>query len=295
MLRIDKVAGRDTLMESDIPFLKIFKKGKVREVYELGEYLLIIATDRLSAFDVVMKSGIPHKGVYLTKQSSFWFKFLNQKGYRTHFVTDDIAEMAKLTGEKRLCDLPWLKGRTMLGRKAELVPVEAVCRFRVFGSAVPALKEKKWIWDAPEIAGEIKEGALIKNGPIFTPTEKSETDDKISFDQMVKVVGDRARAEEIKHKTIEIFKLVNDHAQKTFNFEIADGKIEWGLHGGELMLIDENFTSDSARFMPDKSKEFFRSWLKDNGLKGQAVALPDEVAMAVADLYAAQCRSMRVL
>lgn len=295
MLRIDKVAGRDTLMESDIPFLKIFKKGKVREVYELGEYLLIIATDRLSAFDVVMKSGIPHKGVYLTKQSSFWFKFLNQKGYRTHFVTDDIAEMAKLTGEKRLCDLPWLKGRTMLGRKAELVPVEAVCRFRVFGSAVPALKEKKWIWDAPEIAGEIKEGALIKNGPIFTPTEKSETDDKISFDQMVKVVGDRARAEEIKNKTIEIFKLVNDHAQKTFNFEIADGKIEWGLHGGELMLIDETFTSDSARFVPDKSKEFFRSWLKDNNLKGQAVALPDEVAMAVADLYAAQCRAMRIL
>lgn len=295
MLKIDKVSGREVLMESDIPFLKVFKKGKVREVYELGEYLLIVATDRLSAFDVVMKSGIPHKGVYLTKQSSFWFKFLNQKGYLTHFVTDDIGEMAKLTGEKRLCDLPWLKGRAMLGKKAELVPVEAVCRFRVFGSAVPALKENKWIWDAPEIDGEIKEGALIKNGPLFTPTEKSETDDKISFDQMVKIVGDKTRAEEIKNKTLEIFRLVNDHAQKTFNFEIADGKIEWGLFGGKLMLIDETFTSDSARFMPDKSKEFFRSWLKDNNLKGQAVALPDDIALAVADLYAAQCRSMRVL
>jgi phosphoribosylaminoimidazole-succinocarboxamide synthase len=295
MLKIDKLSGRDVLMESDIPFLKVFKKGKVREVYELGDQLLIVATDRLSAFDVVMKSGIPHKGVYLTKQSSFWFKLLNQKGYLTHFVTDDIAEIAKLTGEKRLLDLPWLKGRTMLGKRAELVPVEAVCRFRVFGSAIPALKEKKWIWEPAEIEGEIKEGALIKNGPLFTPTEKSETDDKISFEQMVKIVGDRTRAEEIKNKTLEIFRLANDHAQKAFGFEIADGKIEWGLYDGKLMLIDETFTSDSARFIPDKSKEFFRSWLKEKNLKGQAVTLPNDIALAVADLYASQCRSMRVL
>lgn len=295
MLQIERVAGHSVLMESDIPFLKVFKKGKVREVYEAGEYLLIVATDRISAFDVVMKSGIPSKGIYLTKQSAFWFRFLNGKGFLTHFVTDDIAEMVKLTGEKRLLDLPWLKGRAMLGRKATLVPIEAVCRFRVFGSAIPALKEKKWIWDPVEIEGELKEGALIKNGPVFTPTEKSEHDEKITFEQMVKIVGDRARAEEIRDKTLAIFRLVNEHAQKTFGFEIADGKVEWGIRDGKLMLIDETFTSDSARFMPDKSKEFFRSWLKQNGFKGEAIAVPDEVALAVADLYAAQCRAMRVL
>jgi len=295
MIRIERVAGREVLMESDIPFLKVFKKGKVREVYEIGDYLLIVATDRISAFDVVMKSGIPHKGVYLTKQSSFWFRFLNEKGFLTHFVSDDIAEIVHITGEKQLITLPWLVGRTTLAKKAALVPVEAVCRFRIFGSAIAALKENKWIWDPLEIEGELKEGALIKNGPVFTPTEKSEHDEKISFEQMVKMVGDRRRAEEIRDKTIAIFRLANEHAQKTFGFEIADGKIEWGIFNDDLMLIDETFTSDSARFMPDKSKEFFRSWLKQQGFKGEAVVIPDDVAVAVADLYAAQCRAMRVL
>ncbi len=295
MARIDQVAGHHILMESDIPFLPVFKKGKVREVYEIGDYLLIVATDRISAFDVVMKSGIPNKGVYLTKQSAFWFRFLNERGFLTHFVTDDLAEIARITGEKRLLDLPWLAGRTMLGKKANLVPIEAVCRFRVFGSALAALRENKWIWDPVEIEGELAEGALIKNGPVFTPTEKSEHDEKITFEQMANIVGDRSRASEIRDKTIAIFRLVNEHARKTFGFEIADGKVEWGLHGGKLMLIDETFTSDSARFVPDKSKEFFRSWLKKQGTVGTAAVIPDEVALAVADLYAAQCRAMRVL
>ncbi|MBO4711096.1 hypothetical protein J5681_04200, partial [bacterium] len=99
MLRIEKVAGKDVLMESEIPFLKLFKKGKVREVYELGEYLLIVATDRISAFDVVMKTGVPSKGIYLTQQSAFWFKFIKEHGFSTHFVSDDVEEIATITGE----------------------------------------------------------------------------------------------------------------------------------------------------------------------------------------------------
>ncbi len=295
MLRIEKVAGRDTLMETDIPFLKIFKKGKVREVYEAGENLLIIATDRISAFDVIMETGIPSKGIYLTQQSGFWFRYLQRQGYGTHFISDDLDEIAGMLNEPRLKELSWLRGRVTLGRKAELVPVEAVCRLRVFGSAIPALKNNAWIWDKVEIEGELKEGALIKNGPVFTPTEKSETDDKISFEQMVAIVGDRKRAEEIRDTTIKIFAEANRYAQERFGFEIADGKVEYGLLDGKLILIDETFTSDSARFMPDKSKEYFRKWLTDNGLKGKSTRVPDEIALHVAALYESQCRDMRII
>jgi len=295
MLRIEKVAGREVLMESDIPFLKKFKDGKVREVYEIGDYLLIVATDRISAFDVVMKTGVPSKGKYLTQQSSFWFKFLKQKGYSTHFITDDVDEIVEMTGEKRLLDLPWLKGRVMLGKKAEVIPVEAIARFKVFGSAVTALKENTWIWDNVETEGEPVAGAVIKNGPVFTPTEKSETDDKISFEQMVEIVGDRELSQKIKETTVELFRLCNDHAVKNFGFEIADGKVEYGMIDGKLSLIDETFTSDSARFIPDKSKEVFRKWLTDNNLKKVEAEVPQDVAIMVSELYKSQCDDMKIV
>lgn len=294
MPKIEQVAGRSVLMESDIPFLKLFKKGKVREVYEIGEYLLIVATDRISAFDVVMKSGVPGKGIYLTKQSSYWFKFVEQNGFDTHFVTDDLDKIVEITGEKRLFDLEWLKGRVMLGKKAEVLPVEAVCRFRIFGSAISALQSDSWIWDKVESDEGLKEGALIKNGPIFTPTEKSETDDKISFEQMVTLIGDRELAEKVKKNTIDLFKMCNDHALSKFGFEIADGKVEYGIIDGKLSLVDEMFTSDSARFIPDKSKEVFRKWLTVNNLKKVAATLPDDVAMKVSALYKSQCEDMGI-
>lgn len=293
-MRIEKVAGFDVLMESDIPFLKLFRKGKVREVYEIGEYLLIVATDRISAFDVIMKSGVPKKGIYLTSQSAFWFKYLKKEGFDTHFVTDDINEIVKLTGEKRLAELKWLEGRVMLGKKAEVLPVEAVCRFRIFGSAVSALQTDTWIWDPIEAEGGLKEGALIKNGPVFTPTEKSETDDKISFEQMVDIIGDRQLALKVKESTIELFKVCNNYAVKNLGFEIADGKVEYGIIDGKLSLVDETFTSDSTRFIPDKSKEVFRKWLTDNNLKKVAAVLPDDIAMMVSDLYKSQCEKMGI-
>ncbi len=295
MLRIEKVAGREVLMESDIPFLKKFKEGKVREVYEIGDYLLIVATDRISAFDVVMKTGVPEKGKYLTKQSAFWFRFLKEKGYSTHFITDDLNEIAEITGEKRLLELDWLKDRVMLGKKADVIMVEAIARFKVFGSAVAALKENTWIWDKVETEGEPVAGAVIKNGPVFTPTEKSETDDKISFDQMVKIVGDRDLSQKIKDTTVELFRLCNDYAVKNFGFEIADGKVEYGMIDGKLSLIDETFTSDSARFIPDKSKEVFRKWLTDNGLKKVETEVPEDISIMVSDLYRSQCTDMKLL
>lgn len=294
MLRIEKVAGHDVLMESDIPFLRLFRKGKVREVYEIGEYLLIVATDRISAFDVIMKSGVPKKGIYLTKQSAFWFKYLKKEGFDTHFVSDDIQEIIRITGEKRLEDLKWLEGRVMLGKKAEVLPVEAVCRFRIFGSAVTALQTDSWIWDPIEAEGGLREGALIKNGPVFTPTEKSETDDKISFEQMVNIIGDRELALKVKESTIALFRKCNDYAVKNLGFEIADGKVEYGIIGGNLALVDETFTSDSTRFIPDQSKEVFRKWLTDNNLKKVAAVIPDDVAMMVSSLYRSQCDKMGI-
>lgn len=296
MLRIDSIGSKQVLMESDIPFLKIFKKGKVREVYEIGDNLLIIATDRISAFDVVMKSGIPGKGVFLTLQSGFWFRFLEKNGFLTHYISDDIAEIAGITGENRLLELEWLKGRTMLCKKAALLPVEAVCRFRVFGSAIPALKNNQWIWDKIELEdGILEEGALIKNGPVFTPTEKSETDDKITVSQVEKILGSKEMADEMQKKTIEIFKAANAYAKKDFGFEIADGKIEFGMRDNKMIVIDETFTSDSARFIPDKSKEVFRKWLTDNNLKGKAAEVPDAMALKISSLYESQCEDMGLL
>lgn len=294
MLRIEKVAGHDVLMESDIPFLKLFRKGKVREVYEIGEYLLIVATDRISAFDVIMKSGVPRKGIYLTKQSAFWFKYLKKEGFDTHFVSDDIDEIVKITGENRLRELKWLEGRVMLGKRAQVLPVEAVCRFRIFGSAVTALRTDTWIWDPIEAEGGLKEGALIKNGPVFTPTEKSETDDKISFEQMVSIIGDRELATRVKESTIALFRKCNDYAVKNLGFEIADGKVEYGMIEGKLALVDETFTSDSTRFIPDQSKEVFRKWLTDNNLKKVAAVIPDDIAMMVSELYKGQCDKMGI-
>lgn len=294
MLRIEKVAGHDVLMESDIPFLKLFRKGKVREVYEIGEYLLIVATDRISAFDVIMKSGVPRKGIYLTKQSAFWFKYLKKEGFDTHFVSDDIDEIVKITGENRLRELKWLEGRVMLGKRAQVLPVEAVCRFRIFGSAVTALQTDTWIWDPIEAEGGLKEGALIKNGPVFTPTEKSETDDKISFEQMVSIIGDRELATRVKESTIALFRKCNDYAVKNLGFEIADGKVEYGMIEGKLALVDETFTSDSTRFIPDQSKEVFRKWLTDNNLKKVAAVIPDDIAMMVSELYKGQCDKMGI-
>lgn len=294
MLEIKKVAGQDVLMESDIPFLKLFRKGKVREVYEIGEYLLIVATDRISAFDVIMKSGIPKKGIYLTKQSSFWFKFIEINGCNTHFVSDNLGEIVEITGEKRLSEIPWLKDRVMLCKKAEVFPVEAVCRFRIFGSAVTALQTDSWIWDPIEADGGLKEGALIKNGPVFTPTEKSETDEKITFAQLGKMIGFEM-AEEIKRLTIGLFKMCNEHALTKFGFEIADGKVEYGIIDRNLALVDETFTSDSTRFIPDRSKEVFRKWLTDNNLKKVSVEIPDEIAVMISGLYMEQCRIMGIL
>ncbi len=293
MLRIETVRDKKVLMESEIPFLKLFQKGKVREVYEKDDYLVIVATDRISAFDVIMKTGIPLKGAYLTAQSSKWFREIEKAGWKTHFISDDLNEIADIIKEPELKKIEWLKGRVMLGKKAKPLPIEAVCRFRVFGSALSALKDGSWIWDAVELEDKLESGVRIKNGPIFTPTEKSETDDKITFEQMTKMIGEETSLK-VKKGTCEIFEYCNKLAEKEMSFEIADGKIEWGFIDDELAVIDEAFTSDSARFIPDKSKEAFRQWLVSNNYKGKSVEIPEAIAFEVSDLYRSQCLQMGI-
>ena len=291
------VAGQKALISTDISFLTPFKKGKVREVYEMGIYLLIIATDRISAFDVVMDTPIPKKGVYLTAQSSYWFKELEKAGYPTHFVTDDFDEIVKITGVTELNSLKNdLDGRVMLGKKADALPIEAICRFRIFGSALSALKNKTWIWEPIELEGDVEPGVKIVDGPAFTPTDKSETDEKITFEQMTELVGsDKNLAAKVKKMSLDIFRFANKKATTELGFEIADGKVEYGILNDELILIDETFTSDSTRFMPDKSKEVFRQWLISNNLKGKAAAIPENVVMEVSKLYREQCESMGIV
>lgn len=293
MLKIETVADKKVLIESEISFLKLFQKGKVREVYEKDDYLIIVATDRISAFDVIMRTGVPSKGKYLTAQSSKWFKEIEKAGWKTHFISDDLDEIADIIEEPELKKIEWLKGRVMLGRKAKPLPIEAVCRFRIFGSALSALKNGSWVWDQIELEGNLEPGVLIKDGPVFTPTEKSETDDKISFEQMIEEVGEET-ALKVKTATCDIFRYCNHLAKKEMTFEIADGKIEWGFIDDELAVIDEAFTSDSARFIPDKSKEAFRQWLISNNHKGESVEIPENIALEISELYKSQCIQMGI-
>ncbi len=293
MIERTTVAGRPAVITTNLSFLKPFKKGKVREVYETGDYLLIVATDRISAFDVIMRTPVPGKGVYLTAQSAFWFKELEQAGFHTHFVSDSLDDIVDITGETRLRQ--WTKelsGRIMLAKKADALPIEAVCRFRIFGSALAALKNDSWIWDPITLQGPLEPGVKVADAPVFTPTDKSETDEKITFEQMVTILdGNRELAEQVKQQTLDIFRFANDRAA-AMGFEIADGKVEFGLIDGTLTLIDETFTSDSTRFIPDKSKEVFRQWLISHNLKGRSAVIPDAVAGDVADLYREQCTTM---
>src|SRR4051812_49107427 len=210
------------------------RRGKVRDVYDLGDSLLLVATDRISAFDWVLPSGIPDKGRVLTQISAFWFNLLREPN---HLLSLDLSNDI---------DDPALIGRSTVCRKCEVVPVECVVRGYLEGSGWREYQKTGTVCDVRLPAGLVQCSKLPE--PIFTPATKAESghDENISLEQMIEVVG-RETAEELKRRSLDVYRRGAEHAA-SHGILIADTKFEWGWHEGKLILIDEVLTPDSSRF-----------------------------------------------
>jgi phosphoribosylaminoimidazole-succinocarboxamide synthase len=244
------------------------RRGKVRDVYDLGDRLVIVATDRISAFDWVLPTGIPDKGRVLSGMTRFWLDLLKVPN---HLLTMNVAEMPAAFAAQA----DRLRGRTMLVRKADVVPIECVVRGYIAGSGWKEYRQHGTACGIRLPAGLRESDALPE--PIFTPATKEENghDINISFEQMAEQVG-RPVSEELRQRCVDIYRRAADYARQR-GMIIADTKFEWGkLPGGELILIDEVLTPDSSRFwpadqyQPGKSppsfdKQFVRDWLESCG------------------------------
>ncbi|HVX13429.1 MAG TPA: phosphoribosylaminoimidazolesuccinocarboxamide synthase [Pirellulales bacterium] len=263
------------------------RRGKVRDVYDLGEMLLLVATDRISAFDWILPSGIPDKGKILTQLSRFWFELL---GEPHHLITCDVDEMPLPDG----IDRGPLAGRTMLVRKTKVVPIECVARGYLSGSGWKEYVQHRTVCKIPLPAGLTESDRLAE--PIFTPATKAESghDENISFETMSEAVG-HDLSEELRHRTLDVYRRGSHYARER-GIIIADTKLEWGLVAGQgngratAILIDEVLTPDSSRFWPaDRyqpgrgqasfDKQYVRDWLEGTGWDKQSPppALPEEV------------------
>ncbi|MBF0464930.1 MAG: phosphoribosylaminoimidazolesuccinocarboxamide synthase [Nitrospirae bacterium] len=229
--------------ETDFSDLKLLRRGKVRDIYEIGQYLLFIATDRLSAFDVVLPDCIPSKGEVLTAISTFWFSFLKDI-VGNHLQSTDISEFPEVCHKYNES----LKGRALLVKKAVTFPVECIVRGYISGSAWSEYKKSGKVCGISLPEG-LKESDKL-NEPIFTPSTKAEHghDINISFDEASKLVG-ASQMEKLKELSLNIYKKASAYALSK-GIIIADTKFEFGLFDGETILIDEVLTPDSSRFWP---------------------------------------------
>lgn len=264
-------------------------RGKVRDVYDLGDRLLLVSTDRISAFDWVLPTGIPDKGRVLTQIAAFWFKLL---GEPNHLISTDINEM----GLPADADRAMLAGRSTLCRKTTVVPIECVVRGYLAGSGWKEYQQTGTVCGVKLPSG-LTESARLPE-PIFTPSTKAATghDENISFDRMVEIVG-RDLAEELQRRSLRIFQRGSEYARQR-GIIIADTKFEFGRIGNELLLIDEVLTPDSSRFwpadqyspgrgQPSFDKQFVRDWLSstDWDKYSPPPALPDDVVAKTRHKY----------
>jgi phosphoribosylaminoimidazole-succinocarboxamide synthase len=232
------------LYQTDLKGLKLVNRGKVRDLYDLGEYLLIVATDRISAFDVIMPNPIPGKGEILTKLSEFWFRQMADI-IGNHLVTTDVDQYPAECSPHR--DV--LKGRSMLVKKAKPLPVECIVRGYISGSAWKDYADGKPVSGIRLPAG-LKESSKLPE-PVFTPSTKApegEHDMPISQEEMARIIG-KELTDRIIEVSLAIYKRA-DAIASSVGIIIADTKMEFGMMGGELILIDEVLTPDSSRFWP---------------------------------------------
>lgn len=239
---------RDILLHAELEGVPLYKRGKVRDLYDLGPYLLVVATDRISAFDVVLPNGIPKKGWVLTQLSRFWFE-RTQDIVANHLVLADVEEFPSPLRRHR----EMLQGRSMLVKKTVPLPVECVVRGYLSGSA---LKEYR---DSGSVSGlKLREGLRESERldcPIFTPTTKASSghDESITLEVLGKIVG-ASLAEQLTDLSLEIYGFSRKLAEER-GIIIADTKFEFGTLGDQLLLIDELLTPDSSRFWPKDSYE----------------------------------------
>ena len=225
------------LLESHLPD-KAVRRGKVRDVYDFGDRLLFVATDRISAFDYILPSGIPRKGEVLTRISQFWFDHLS---VRHHFLSDDLSSLGLSEAQAAA-----LQGRSLVVRKTDVVPVECVVRGYLAGSGWIEYQAQQTVCGIPLPSGLVESDQLPE--PIFTPATKAEEghDENITFEQMCDVPGvGRELAEHLRDLSLQIYAAGAQHAAQQ-GIIIADTKFEFGLLDGEIILIDEVLTPDSS-------------------------------------------------
>ena len=279
------------VLQTQCPGLTLARRGKVRDVYDLGEHLLIVATDRISAFDYVLGSGIPDKGRILTQLSAFWFGQVADL-VPHHLISTDVADFPASTRPY----IDTLRGRSMLVRKTDPLQVECVARGYISGSGWKDYKATGTVCGIRLPAG-LKESDRLPH-TLFTPATKAETghDENISEAQAGDIVG-RARIAQLKDLTLAIYERGVKHAA-TKGIIIADTKFEFGVDGDELVLIDEILTPDSSRFWPKATyspgqaqasydKQFVRDYLEEIKWNKQppVPSLPDDVVMRTRDKY----------
>ena len=244
------------LMETDMKDIKFLRRGKVRDVYEIDDYLLIIATDRVSAFDVVLPNGIQDKGRILTQISIYWFNQMKDI-IENHIVATDVKDYPKALHKYK----DMIEGRSMLVKKAMPMPVECIVRGYLSGSGWKEYKKSGTVCGIKLPDGFVESARLDE--PIFTPSTKAEEghDINISFDETKKIVGDDT-ANKLRDTSLRVYKKAREMAEKK-GIIIADTKMEFGLYNDKLLLIDEILTPDSSRFwsmkdyIPGKSQDSF--------------------------------------
>ena len=284
----------DAISETQLEGLTLFKRGKVRDVYDLGEHLLIVATDRISAFDVVLPTAIPSKGVVLTQLSAFWFAMMRDV-VPTHLVSADIDHIIERYGQLKL-HRDILAGRSMLVEKTQVVPIECVVRGYLAGSGWKEYQQTQSVCGVKLPPG-LRESDRLPE-PIFTPATKEETghDQNISEAEMAKRIGE-ALTKQLKEASLSIYAKGAAHAESR-GIILADTKFEFGLLDGQVRLIDELLTPDSSRFWPKEQyepgkpqisfdKQYVRDYLEEIGWDKTppAPALPNAVVLRTSAKY----------
>lgn len=280
------------VLETRFDTLNLARKGKVRDIYDLGEHLLMVTTDRLSAFDVVLPDGIPGKGRVLTQISAFWFRQMADI-VGNHLVSVDVDTFPDVCKPYR--DI--LEGRSMLVKKAEPLPVECIVRGYISGSGWKSYQAEGHVCGISLPEGLKESDPLAR--PLYTPSTKAEVGDhdiNVDFEETVRILG-KKRAEKLRDLSLAIY---NRGVEKALAKEIiiADTKFEFGLFDGEIILIDEVLTPDSSRFWPQADyapggaqksfdKQFVRDWLSASGWDKTAPGpkLPEEVITRTAAKY----------